>query len=145
VEVKRKHENNGSCIKCLEIMTKYYGIHEGLKFWFLDFQSKHPEGHVSEAGRGQDAQEALYRRKASKARWGESAHNYNAALDLFENGGEDKKDIYERKWFDEVLAPNLPSGIVWYGRPSSKFWELPHIEVAGWRELRDGGELKLVE
>jgi hypothetical protein len=140
-----KHENNGKCEKCLEIINRYPNPHAELVSWFKEFQVTHPEAHVSCAGRGRDDQEALYLRKASKARWGESAHNYNAALDLFETGGADVKDIYEPKWFKEVLKPALPYWVKWYGEPGSKFFELPHIEVADWRELRMKGQIGLVE
>lgn len=139
-----KHENNGKCAKCLSIIGKYPGFYEPLLNWFLLFQSNHPEGHISEAGRGAELQEVLFLRKASRAHYGQSAHNYNCALDIFENTGK-KDDIYEHEWFIDVLKPNLPSWIDWYGRPDASFRELPHIEVRNWKQLRDIGLVRLVE
>ncbi len=139
-----KHDNSGKCVKCLEIILRYPGFHEGLRNWFLDFQYMHPEAHISCAGRGKDDQEALFQRKASRAHYGESAHNYNAALDLFENTGK-TSEIYETEWFHRILALALPDWVTWYGRPGSKFYELPHIEVAAWKELKEKGDLRLVE
>lgn len=140
-----KHQNNGKCPQCAKIFDRYPGFHLALRFWFEDFQSKHPEAHISCAGRGEIDQEAALIKKASKAHWKESSHNWNAAIDLFEMAGEKIGDIYEVKWFFEVLFPNLPDWLKWYGAPGSKFKELPHVEVANWKALTENGLLKLVE
>lgn len=139
-----KHTNNGKCEKCLAIINRYPNFNRTFLSWFMNLQKQHPEAHVSEAGRGRDVQEAMFQKKASRAHYGESAHNYNAALDIFELDG-DPYDIYEKRWFDKVIKPNLIPEIVWYGSPGSKFWELPHVELKGWRELAKSGTLKLVE
>lgn len=140
-----KHQNSGRCPRCQEILDRYPDFNGDLRAWFEMFQLQNPEAHTSEAGRGRDAQEALYQRRASRAQWGESAHNYNAALDLFEQGGKSHKDIYERDWFDRKLQPALPPWIKWYGEPGSKFYELPHVELKDWRAMAERGELQLVE
>jgi hypothetical protein len=140
-----KHQNNGKCQKCHAIIDRYPGFHAGLRAWFEELQAKNPEAHVACAGRGQDDQEMLFHRKATRAHFGQSAHNYNAALDLFEMGGETVKDIYEIKWFKRVIGPNVPEWMEWYGKPGSKFWELPHVEVRDWKVAAKNGELKLVE
>lgn len=145
-----KHRNNGSCGKCLEIIARYPGFYTPLKEWFYDFQENHPEAHVSEAGRGKEMQDILLHRKATRARYGESAHNYNCALDIFEQGGKIAQDIYEEEWFRRILAPNIPDWIEWYGQPEyrgrkDKFYELPHVELKGWREYARRGDLVLVE
>lgn len=115
-----------------------------LRLWFVMFQGKHPEAHISEAGRGLVDQEAAKHRGASKASFGESAHNCNCAIDMFEMAG-DRKIIYEKEWFQKVLAPELPDYLVWYGAPGSKFFELPHIEHRDWKKLLAEGKAKLVE
>lgn len=139
-----KHTNNGRCAKCHEIMDRYPGFYPPLRAWFVEAQAADPELHCSEAGRGKARQEECFKNKTSNAHYGESAHNYNAALDLFENGG-DPKNIYEEKWFKQRLAPRLIDSIEWYGRPGSKFRELPHIELKGWEKLVEQGVLSLVE
>ena len=137
-----KHENNGSCLKCLEIKNKY-GCDYVLWEWFVQFQADHPEAHISEAGRDEDTQEAMVLKGASRAHWTKSAHNWKAALDIFELQG-DVKNIYERKWFETVLKPRLPDWITWYGEPGSSFPELPHIEIKEWRRMAKEGCLLLV-
>lgn len=139
-----KHANNGTCAKCQEIINTYPHFHAELLAWFIEFQSRRPEAHISEAGRGRALQEIFFRRGSSKAQYGESAHNYNAAFDLFENGG-DRKNIYEKSWFTEVLSKELPDWIEWYGKRGSKFYELPHVEVKEWKKLVASGQLQLVE
>lgn len=139
-----KHTNNGNCKRCLEILYRYPNPDKDLVLWWVGFQMEHPEAHISCAGRGRMDQEALKVRGASRASYGESAHNYNAAIDIFEQGG-DGKNIYEKQWFFDVLAPSLPDFLKWYGWPGSKFLELPHVEREDWRALAKLGELKLVE
>jgi hypothetical protein len=140
-----KHSNNGNCQRCLEIIDRYPDFNKDLKQWFKTLQKEHPEAHISCAGRGKQDQEEAVIRKASKAHFGQSAHNYNAALDFFELAGKSSKDIYEREWFESVLAPEIPDWIEWYGKPGAKFPELPHVELKGWRQLASKGILKLVE
>ena len=140
-----KHTNDGRCKKCQEIMDTFPGFYQPLREWFTETQLLYlPEVHVSEAGRGEEKQEADFKAKTSKAHYGQSAHNYNCALDLFELA-TGPTDIYNEKWFKEKLAPVLSIEIDWYGRPGSVFRELPHIEHKGWKDLVASGELKLVE
>lgn len=138
------HINNGKCARCAQIFDRYEGFHSGLRRWFEDFQSEHPEAHISCAGRGQQEQEADVLRKASRAHFGQSAHNFNAAIDVFELQG-DIANIYEASWFTKILAPEIPSWLNWYGKPRSAFFELPHVEVRIWKDLVQNGDLKLVE
>lgn len=141
-----RHANNGSCPKCLLILDRYPGLYEPLRDWFIGLQQKHPEAHVSCAGRGYEEQETLFQGRRSRAHYGESAHNFNAALDIFENGN-DPKNIYELEWYIDVLRPNLPDWMIWYGNPEYRhvFFELPHAEIRHWKRMRDSGQLLLVE
>lgn len=139
-----RHENNGRCIKCMEIFDRYPGFYEPLRAWFEAFQMSHPEAHISCAGRGYEEQEALFQRRASRAHYGQSAHNYGAAIDVWENTGN-ASDIYEKTWFREVLKPRLTDWLNWYGEPGSSFYELPHIEVRNWKAMAKRKTLKLVE
>jgi hypothetical protein len=139
-----KHENSGHCPKCQEILDRYSGFNEDLREWFEDFQEEYPEAHVSCAGRGRDEQEAAFKSGASRAHFGESAHNWNCAMDLFALIPQ-ANTIYPREWFNNILAPALPDWIEWYGSKGAEFFELPHIEVKGWRELRKQMKVHLVE
>lgn len=138
-----KHVNNGACLKCQSIIGLYPGFHQGLKVWFEELQAKYPEAHVSEAGRGELRQFQLKKNGSSRAAWKQSAHNWNAALDLF-CVIEGVDGIYHEPWFNEKLAPEIPAWISWYGRKGSPFPELPHVEVRDWRDLAKAGSLKLV-
>jgi hypothetical protein len=137
------HTNDGNCLQCRKIVGKFPGFYQPLAIWFFQFQKDHPEAHCSEAGRDEMTQEAYFQRRASRARWKQSAHNWNAGLDLFEMQG-DRKNIYEEQWFEKVLRPNLPDWIEWYGRPGAPFREFPHIEAKDWKALAKAGTLKLV-
>jgi len=139
-----KHQDNGDCPQCNAILDRYPGFHAGMRLWFKAFQKKNPRAHISCAGRGEQDQEACYQKGASKAHWPKSAHNWNCALDFFETD-MDPKNIYETKWFETVLKPALTPDIKWYGEPDAPFKELPHVEVANWRDLKDQGTIHLVE
>lgn len=138
-----KHENTGRCLQCLAIINRYEGFNQTLKDWFIALQEKHPEVHTSCAGRGIVDQENLFLRGATRARWMQSAHNYNAALDLFVViKGE--KSIYPPWWFKDVLAKNIPQWMEWYGAPGAKFPELPHVQMKDWKVLLTRGDIKLI-
>lgn len=126
----------------MEIITKYPGFHLKVLSWFVGEQTKHNDFHVSCAGRGHVEQEECVARGASRAHWGHSAHNWNAALDGFFL--VDGNYNLERKRFDDV-AKDLPSYIKWYGAPGASFPELPHFELLDWVYLKNQGLLKLVE
>jgi hypothetical protein len=138
-----RHLNNGHCPMCMLILDRNGGTYQALREWFEAFQQKHPEGHVSCGARGQVEQESLFLKNASKAHFGQSAHNYAAALDIFENSGK-LDDIYEKQWFETVLKPELPAWLNWYGEKGAAFYELPHVEVREWRQLAEMGTLKIV-
>lgn len=139
-----KHLNNGTCPHCELIFRRYDNFHRPLWDWFIRFQKDNPEAHISCAGRGHLDQEEAFVKKTSKAHYGESAHNYNAAIDLFELS-HDTANIYEREWFEKVLQPALQPWMSWYGREGSKYYELPHVEVAQWKAIAKAGGLALVQ
>lgn len=138
------HRNRNHCEKCQEILDEYPGVHKGLLQWFELLRRAHPEAHISCAGRGMEEQLNLRSLNRSRADWGESAHNWNTALDLFVLL-PGSKEIYNLEWFNAVIGPRTTEGIEWYGAPGSQFWELPHIEVANWPLLVMEGKLDLVE
>lgn len=137
-----KHVNNGNCDKCDEVLDRYPGFHEGLRLWFKAMQKKHPDAHTSCGGRGKADQEDAFIKGTSRAHYGQSAHNYNLAIDIFRltlNGAE-----WPRLWFRDVVGtaviknnadPDRKLVITWYGMPGSKFFELPHCEVESWKSV----------
>lgn len=139
-----KHENNGACPKCQAIFNTFPGFEPRLRAWFEELQGRYPVAHISCAGRGKAAQADALAKGMSRAPYGKSAHNYNAAIDIFEMSGI-STDIYERAWFKTVVEPNLKDFLSWYGAPGASFPELPHVEVKEWRELARNGKLSLVE
>lgn len=138
-----KHISNGACPKCQAIALKYPGLEQTLWGWFKLFQAKYPVLHISEAGRGYEAQEKCFAEKKSRARYGESAHNYNCAIDTFLLGSG--LDMYSEGWYRKYLEPELPYFLNWYGTKGSKFPELPHIEFREWKRLVVEGKAQLVE
>lgn len=144
-----RHINSGSCPRCALIFDGFAGFHSGLRNWFVELQKKDPSAHISCAGRGKALQEEAFASGTSKAHYTQSAHNYNAAIDLFRLTGESLLS-YDRAWFDAVVAgavkrhnddPNKTFSLLWYGTKGSPYFELPHIEVKDWKKLG----LKLVE
>lgn len=138
-----KHENNGRCSKCHEIINLYPNFEPKFLSWFEFLQLHHPEAHVSCAGRGKQAQEDKYNHGLSRAQWGMSSHNYNCALDFFVI--MPGLEIYDKHWFETVLEPNLADYLIWYGKPGSVFYELPHVELKAWRDMKAQGLIQLVE
>lgn len=138
------HTNDGKCEMCQSIIDRYPGFDPKMRAWFEDFQSVSPEAHISCAGRGKADQEAAFSKGLSRAHYGESAHNYNAAMDFFcvLPGGT---DIYNHGWFTHTLKPALKDFLIWYGEPKSSFFELPHVELIAWKDMVDQGFLTLVE
>lgn len=147
------HINTGNCPKCDEVMQRYPGFHPKLWEWFKTFQKKVTDAHVSCCGRGKADQEAYLQAGTSRASYGKSAHNANAALDIFRLTSSTQLS-YDRQWFRDKVGtavfgnnanPEKQLTIIWYGAPGARFQELPHCEVEGWAELLKCGELKLVE
>lgn len=101
------------------------------------------DAHISECGRGRDKQALYLKTGASRAKYGQSAHNWNAAIDIFQM--VDGRAVYKRSWYEKKIVKRMELWINWYGEPGSKFPELPHFEVYNWRELAKLGELELVE
>jgi len=139
-----KHEDNGLCEKCHLIFDRFPGFNLELRNWFEAFQEAHPEAHISCAGRGRAEQDLRKKEGRSRASYGKSAHNYNAAIDVFEHGGN-LADIYEDSWFRKVLMPAVPNWIAWYGTPNAPYYELPHLEMRSWKEMLANGTIHLVE
>lgn len=130
-----KHENSGKCGRCLILFDLYPNFHPSLRNWFNNtIQKKHPEAHISEAGRGRIGQEVARLEQKSKAHFGESPHNYNMAIDVFRLLGSEAD--YDETWFKEVIEKNLLPHFLWYGN-EGPFRELPHIEMRDWKKLRD--------
>lgn len=141
-----KHVNNGDCSKCDSLFDKFPNFHHGLRQWFKSVQLTHKDAHISEAGRGKRDQESYKKTGRSLAAWGQSAHNYNAAIDIFRQTQQGTE--YDRTWFRDVIASavgwhNATSDfkLNWYGAKGSSFYELPHVEIANWKLMG----LQLVE
>lgn len=110
----------------------------------MDFQARNNIFHISKAGRGKEEQEQAFKKGFSRARWGESAHNYGFALDFFELAG-DKKNIYEVTFFQIfVVEMQKNPDLLWYGHPKSSFREYPHVEVASWKKIVERDNIPLV-
>lgn len=140
------HTNTVQCKGCDKVLGRYPGLHGRLAAWVMSFRGLHQDGHIAWAGRGKADQELFYSRGTSRAHWGQSAHNYNAAVDWFRllQTGAD----FSTLWYQDVLRPATEaeaSWLGWYGKKGSKFLEYPHCEVLGWRNLVSAGQLRLVE
>lgn len=137
------HTNSGACDKCLDVFNKYSGFNDELKTWFIATQLENPIIHISAAGRGKADQAADLLAGKTKAKYGQSPHNWNAAIDVFFliDGSYDLSEIH----FQTIVVPNLYHSLNWYGREGAPFKELPHIELTDWNEMAKNGILSLVE
>lgn len=133
-----------SCLECARIFNRYTGFNEELRTWFEAIRVDHQDAHISWAGRGRIDQEYFFKKGASQAHYGESAHNANCAIDLFQQdqGG---RYLLDAEWFKKVVEINIYSNLEWYGAPGAKFKELPHVQIKNWRDLVLLGRAQLVE
>jgi hypothetical protein len=131
-----RHLNNGKCEKCAAIFDAYPDFDASLREWFEVIQEAVPECHISCAGRGKEAQEKALKDGASRAHYGESAHNYNAAIDIFRLD-EKLHACWEYRWIVEKIVPQLPTWVRWYGVREGKrdFIEAAHFERRGWKNM----------
>lgn len=142
------HQNvHGDCDKCDQIFDAYPNFYAPLRVWFASVRGIFFDAHISCAGRGKIDQQAFYHRGASNAQWTQSAHNWNAAIDVWQLDPT-KIDHYalDRAWFTKVFeACPIGTEFKWYGAVGARYPELPHIEATLWREMAQAEELRLVE
>lgn len=139
-----KHLNNKKCDKCEEIFNKYPGFNSQIKDWFNNLQIAIPDAHIAYAGRGKIDQEEFFAKGTSKARWGESPHNYNLAIDLFQLSVSGAR--WDLNWYRDIIGPEVKK-IDWltHGLNFTKFKDAPHVEYKDWLSLVKDGKAKLVE
>jgi hypothetical protein len=135
---------DGMCPQCENIINKYKDFNIELYNWFKDLRSKHKDAHVAYAGRGKADQEHFFQKGTSKARYGESPHNYNLALDIFQltqNGAR-----FDVAWYKDTIIPEaLKTGFIQPGGLWKTFKDWPHFEHKDWKQLVKDGKVKLVE
>lgn len=125
------HHNIPDCLGCA---GKLKTAHPELVKFALAFRTDHPEGHISCSTRSQAEQEADYVKGVSKARWGESPHDFDPsrALDWFrltQAGGAS----FDSTWYIAILNPAIiRAGLVWGGNFKS-IKDLPHVELPDWK------------
>ncbi len=142
------HQNlHGDCPGCEHLFDRYPGFDAPLRLWFGTVRRAFFDAHISCAGRGKIEQEVDFQRGASNAHWGQSAHNYNAAIDLFQQDMNAPHHYsVTRDWVLSIFDKcPLPADFEWYGAPGEKYREVPHIQVRNWRELVVPNSLRLVE
>ena len=99
---------------------------------------KHFDFMVVESFRGKTAQETAYAKGNSRAKFGQSPHNYSPALAI--DIVPYPVDWNDLKRFDEMGAVFLKAaetcGVkVTWGKNFSTLKDYPHFELANWKEL----------
>lgn len=143
-----RHQNlHGECPECEEIFDRYPGFNSEVRMWFTDVRRSVFDAHVCWAGRGKVDQQIFFHRGASDAEYGHSAHNWNAAIDIwFLDPTKVGSYNGERsKYIEMFAAVPLPAELQWYGAPRSEFPELGHVQLRNWRDDAQAGRLHLVE
>lgn len=123
------HLNVQDCQSCEE---KLRGVHPDLVAWVRLFRSHNPDAHVSCGHRGKADQEDAFSRGASKAHYGESAHNGvpSMAVDFFRLTQAGQAS-FDKPWFEGTLAPAVKAaGFIWGGDWKS-IKDAPHVEMPG--------------
>lgn len=87
--------------------------------------------------RSEEVQDELFRAGRSKAKAGQSAHNYGCALDFVH--GTEGWNLNEQQWsvvghVGKEVALSLGLKVVWGG--DWKFYDPAHWELADWRVIR---------
>lgn len=128
------HVNAIVCLRCEEKLKQ---VHPDLRRWVGVLRSTHLDAHVSCGYRGEAEQELDFTNGASKAHFGQSAHNTlpATAVDLFRltlsNGAS-----FDRVWYEKVLAPIVQaSGLVWGGSWHS-IKDMPHVELPDFKPFK---------
>lgn len=139
------HDNNGNCSGCDKLFDRYQGFHPMLRGWFKQMQAVYPYFHISCAGRGYEDQMMAKIGGHSNALYGQSAHNYNAAIDTFLQ--KPGIELYDKSWYGEVISTEMQHEpwLEWYGDKDAKYPELPHIQVKNFKRLVLQGLVSLVE
>lgn len=90
--------------------------------------------------RGQNQQEAAFAAGHSKARFGQSAHNFGMAVDLIH--GVKAWQMDKKAWeiighIGKELAMSKQIHVVWGGDFKS-LWDPAHWELRDWKQLKEG-------
>lgn len=92
---------------------------------------------VTSATRGEEEQNALEKKGVSKAKFGQSLHNYGAAVDLHFNT-HGPKGIYDGPW-DKLSSMGKGLGMRW-GGDWKKFQDKPHFQInTNWQGAQNNG------
>lgn len=88
--------------------------------------------------RSDEEQEALFKQGVTKARAGQSAHNYGMAVDLVHYGHY--WDLTRKEWnlvgeFGKDLARSMALKVTWGGDFKS-LWDPAHWELTDWKSYR---------
>lgn len=103
---------------------------------------KETDFRILDAVRGKDAQERAFAQGNSKARFGQSAHNYvpAVAMDLFPAPYDwnNKQSFIDLSRVVLPIAKRLEIPIRWLGDPNgdgklADGWDFPHYELHPWR------------
>lgn len=113
---------------------------------------KHVEFRVLDATRGEAAQTKAYNEKASKAKFGQSAHNYTPAIavDIFPApyNWKDRASFEKAAEIIMRVAREMKVPLRWGGdwnmdgnKTTSDSWDMPHFELHPWRDYAKGAQL----
>lgn len=100
-----------------------------------------PEEQAAEFAKGRDAVGNVINEHliTTKARPGQSAHNYGLALDVVPiANGKCVWSVNDPLW-QRIGALGVAAGLQWYGSPGEPFKEFPHFQHPAWKLLIQQG------
>ena len=125
-----------------ELREPWDGVHPDLLDWsraFLkELQRRGMPFFVHDYVRTKEQQDALFKAGRSKARFGQSAHNFGMAADILHFGRF--WDLSKKEWavvglIGKEVARRRNIKITWGG--DWKFYDPAHWELKEWKALRD--------
>lgn len=127
-----KHQNSRKCEKCQEML--YSGmLTPTLREWFEKLQETENDVHVAYVYRNKEDQNKFFREGKSKAKFGQSPHNYIPCLAVdifFLVDGKYNADMKRLK----KIANEMPPAITWGGNFKGLV-DGVHFEKTNWKIL----------
>jgi peptidoglycan L-alanyl-D-glutamate endopeptidase CwlK len=125
----KRHTNTPDCALCSQKLTQVDSV---LQEFTRKFRSKNLNAHISWGYRGKEDQEKFLKLGTTKAKFGESPHNFGLALDFFTIASTGQAD-WSKEFFENILAPAAKEADLEWGGSWKSLKDMPHVEIKNWK------------